>query len=212
MKKIFLVMIIFLFTTGCVQIEEASLDTLINQIVESKITIQNTIMRGYKYYLPKSLTSQKVDNFNEVIRSKHYDYYFYVDLVSYYNHKDMNYVVNSDNYFSYVINHDDKKGIVNISDLSDDLYLLRVSYNYANIEVKVRQEDLKTALSNVLIILSSLSYNDDAIKSFMGSDILSAKEEQINIFDNEEDRTNYIKYQESIFEEDEEDYDPDVIN
>lgn len=210
MKKIFLIVLLLSLSTGCVPIEKTSIDDLTNEVLNSKYPLYNHVMRGYKYYLPRNLASSKIDELNEVLKSKHYDYYLYVDLVSFYNNIANDFQEDSSLYYSHIINYNDKLGIINITKI-DDVYLIEVVYNYAKIEVKVNESDIKTALVNALTIVSTIDYNKDVIESMMSEDILSSAEEQVNIFEKENTGNNSLDVDENFDDEDEEFYDPDVI-
>ena len=85
MKKIILALIIVLTMSGCVNINNTTIDELIEVTMNSKYNLFNHQNKGFKYYLPRELFIVSDDEYNEVIKSKHYDYYLYVDLVRYFN-------------------------------------------------------------------------------------------------------------------------------
>ena len=41
-------------------------------------------------------------------------------------------------------------------------------YNYAKIELMVEEKDINQVVTNSIIMLSSINYNDDIIKNMMG--------------------------------------------
>lgn len=211
MKKILLAIVILVFTTGCVSIKNSNLDTLIDTTVNSKFSLYNQVMRGYKYYLPRELNSTYVNEYNEILKSKYYDYYLYIDLVSYFNKVDLKFEENKNYYFSKVINHKKKKGIINVQEISKEELLVEAIYNYSKIEVKINKEDLNEVVTNCMVVLTSIKYNDEVIKNIMSEDVLSASEEQINIFETNKNNNNYLDVDTDI-EEEEELPDPDVIN
>lgn len=214
MKKLFLITIcILVLTTGCVNIQKASIDDLITTTVHSKYKLYNHVNRGYKYYLPRELISMKQDEYNEIIKSKYYDYYLYVDLVRYFNHAEESFEVNNGNYYSRLLQTEDKSGILNIKQVAEDEYLIQVNYNYANIEVRVREKDIHTSLVNALVIVSSISYNDAIIKSLLEQNTLTSPDEQVKVFDIDTTEDDLLDVEEDVYSgNEEEDYDPDVIN
>lgn len=212
MKKYLFIMIVIvtLFTTGCVKINDASIDTLVDETINSKYKLYNHVNSGYKYYLPRALKSTITDEFNEIIKSKYYDFYLYVDLVAYHNKKTSLYVEDEKLFYSKLIDKDDKSGIINIKDNGND-YLIKIIYNYAKIEVKCKQKDLNEVVTESLVILSSITYIDDVIASNLNKNEFASAEEQVNIFDNTVVESNYLDEVDDTYKGNEDDYDPDVI-
>lgn len=212
MKKIVVILLALVVTTGCVNIKNTSLEDLTDMVINSKYSLYNHVNQGFKYYLPRTLKSVITDEYNEIIKSKYYDYYLYVDLVAYYNKKVSTYNQDNSLYYSRVINKDDKTGLINIDNI-DNEYIVNIEYNYASIEVKCNEEDLNEVVTSSLVILSSIKYNDDVIENLLADDVLSSAEEQITIFDNQGDESNTLDVVEDVYTgNEEEDYDPDVIN
>lgn len=210
MKKVLLCLLATIFLTGCVSINNASIDDLIGTTINSKYSLYNHVNRGFKYYLPRELTVSKSDEYNEIIKSKYYDYYLYVDLVRYFN-KDKEDYETKDVYYSALLNKDDKNGIINITALDNQEYLIEASYNYANIEVKVKEKDINAAVTNTLSILTSIEFNYDVVKNLLQEDKLSSKDEQVDVFKGDLSDDAYLDLEEEIYE-DEERSDPDMIN
>lgn len=73
MKKVILSLLIVVFLTGCVSIQNASIDDLVDTTINSKYTLYNHVNRGFKYYLPRELSVSKSDKYNEIIRDKKRD-------------------------------------------------------------------------------------------------------------------------------------------
>lgn len=216
MKKILIVIVtILVFTTGCsnvLNLKNASVDTIVDKTINSKYKLDNHINRGFKYYLPRELAVIKQDEQNEIIKYDEYDFYLYVDLISYYNKKDVNYEKNDDIYYSRVLLKDEKKGLVNIDVTSDEVYI-KVTYNYATIETKINNDDINNVISNIMIILSSITYNDDVIENILASNSHLGKDEVVDVFDNKKNDNTYLDIEETEYTgNEEEDYDPDVIN
>ena len=216
MKKILIVIVtILVLTTGCsnvLNLKNASVDTIVDKTINSKYKLDNHINRGFKYYLPRELAVIKQDEQNEIIKYDEYDFYLYVDLISYYNKKDVNYEKNDDIYYSRVLLKDEKKGLVNIDVTSDEDYI-KVTYNYATIETKINNDDINNVISNIMIILSSITYNDDVIENILASNSHLGKDEVVDVFDNKKNDNTYLDIEETEYTgNEEEDYDPDVIN
>lgn len=211
MKKVILMILICGFLTGCVSIHDASIDDLVATTINSKFSLYNHVNRGFKYYLPRELVISKSDEYNEIIKSKYYDYYLYVDLVRYFNNDSEEYEVNDKIYYSVILNKDDKKGILNITELEDKEYLIKASFNYANIEVKVKEKDINEAVINALTILTSIDFNYDVVKNLLQDDKLSSKEEQVDVFKGDLSEDAYLDIEDEIYTDDE-NKDPDMIN
>ena len=216
MKKIIISLLVLLLTTGCIPIASSSIEEITNTILSSKYALFNRVSGAYKYYLPREMKATITDEFNEILSSKYHDYYLYVDLVSYYNDVTVTYETDNTLYYSSLLYGEDETGLLNIEEVGVDEYIITMYYNYGRIEVKVNKSDINEAVTNSLVILSSIQYNDDIIENMMGDDILSSAEEQIDIFEEDKAESEYLdtlEEEEEIYtENEEEDYDPDVIN
>ena len=211
MKKSLLIVLLTLMTCGCVCINDVSLDTLVDTTLTSKYKLYNHVNSGYKCYLPRSLTARVTDEYNEIISSKYYDYYLFVDLVAYYNKKTSVYFTSDTIYYSKLINNGDKKGIIDVKKV-DDTFLVKVIYNYAKVEVKCNEDDLNEVITNALVILSSINYVDDIVANLLNKNEFASAEEKVNIFDNATGDTNYLDEVDDTYTGNEsDDYDPDVI-
>lgn len=209
-KKIIVILVLLLLITGCVNINSSSVDEIINVTLNSKYELFNQVNRGYKYYLPREMESSIKDDCNEIIKSKYYDYYLYVDLVSYYNNIEENYQVDDSIYISKLLND---KGILNVSKMANGDYVLQVVYNYSKIEIKVKYEDINEAISNSLVILSSIQYNRDVISKLVEDNQISGSEEEVQVFNINDSNNDYLEVDDTYTGEDSEtEYDPDVIN
>ena len=113
MKKVILSLLIVVFLTGCVSIQNASIDELVDTTINSKYALYNHVNRGFKYYLPRELEVSKSDKYNEIIKSKYYDYYLYVDLVRYFNKDSEDYQEKEGIFYSTILsNKEDRKSVV----------------------------------------------------------------------------------------------------
>lgn len=218
MKKVLLLFASLVLLTGCMRIDKTDTDDLITGILSSRIDVYNHTNKGFKYYLPNNLKSIKRDEYNEILKDSNYEYYLYVDLVSYYNKSITNYKEVEDSYYSKILVKDNNRGVINIVPTKDK-YLITIEYNYATVNVVVEEADIKNSLSNALIVVSTVKYNDDIIKRMLEENEFSSSAEIVNIFDTvsrKEDidngNTNLeddYDYEEEV---DDEIYDPDVIN
>lgn len=211
MKRILILLLSIGLVTGCTAIDDLSIEEIINDSLSSKYELHNKVNSGFKFYLPRGLKITKQDELNVIITSKYYDYYLYVDLVSYYNKKDIEYKRDESLVYSELLDYDKKKGIVNIKEVDLENVVIDVTFNYANIQVKVSKDDINKALMNVMAILGNITYQDDVIKSLLDEDILSASDELINVFDTDTNDTQTLDVDDTYTGNEEEDYDPDVI-
>lgn len=179
----FFVIIIALFTlSGCVHVNRDSYDVIANNIIDSNVQIYNHYDRGYKHYIPRGLSVKQSNEYNEIIKSNKYEYYLYVDLVSYFNKIQFEYKTNENAYYSTLIR--DGQGVIDIIQ-KDENYLVVVQYNYAKIETLVKEHDIKVAVSNSLIMLSTINYNNEVIQAMLDEGVLSLNERKVDIFDSD---------------------------
>ena len=88
-----------------------------------------------------------------------------------------------------------------------------MSYHYADIAAKVKREDINEAILNMIAVVNSVTYQDDVIKSLLDEDVLSSTEEKIDVFKTEVNDTQTLDTVDDTYTgNEEEDYDPDVIN
>ena len=210
MKKIILILAVIILT-GCTNVNNMSYDEIVNTIVSSKYEIYNENRSGYKYYTPSNISSSNTIDYNEILEDDTYRYYFYVDVISYYNRVIESYEVDNNAFYSKAINYQDKFGYIEINEVSNNKYLLEIMYNYAKIEVMVDKYDLSKAISNSLIILSSVKYNSEILETIVGENILTSKEIEFNIFETKKTESNFLEVEaNNIYVEEEND--PDLIN
>lgn len=212
MKKFLVVLIAILILSGCSNIQSKDYDTLINEAASSKYDIVNTYRTGYKYYAPVNMDISNILDYNETLEDSSHKYYFYVDVVSYYNRVIENYEVNPEAYYSKVINYQDKYGYIEINKWKNGKYLLEIMYNYAKIEVIVEESFLKEAVSYAMVILASVKYNNNVLENIVGENVLTSKEIEFNIFETKKSESNFLKVsEEDIYEDDDTVKDPDLV-
>ena len=212
MKKLLVVLIAILILSGCSNIQSKDYDTLINEAASSKYDIVNTYRTGYKYYAPGNMDISNILDYNETLEDSSHKYYFYVDVVSYYNRVIENYEVNPEAYYSKVINYQDKYGYIEINKWKNGKYLLEIMYNYAKIEVIVEESFLKEAVSYAMVILASVKYNNNVLENIVGENVLTSKEIEFNIFETKKSESNFLKVsEEDIYEDNDTVKDPDLV-
>lgn len=185
-KKLILILFIFSFTIGCTPINEMKEIEIIEKNISSIIHNANEFRTGYKYYLPRGLKIIETRDFNEVARGGIYNYYIYIDVVSYYNETVEAFKMNNNAYLSIPINYNEKLGYLEINEVNGK-YLIEIMYNYAKIEVIVKKDDIKLAIANSITILSTIEYNNKILANLMEENILMFEKIEFNIFDRKQD-------------------------
>ncbi len=211
-KQMFLV-VLMLFMCGCQTLNKTSVDDIINGFA-SDIKKVNTYRTGYSYYVPTGLTVSEYSLYNEILEADDMTFYFYVDLISYFNKVEFEYTKNESAYYSTSLKKDKKFGYLEINLKENDQYLIEIMFNYAKIEVMVDKQDIKRALSYAVTILRSVEYNDVIINNMLNENILSYQEETYNIFNTTSDEvSNYLKaVEQDQYVEEEQIKDIDLIN
>lgn len=209
MKKIIIIIGLLLALTGCTNIKDLSYEQIAQNFgVESPRV--NEFRTGYKYYLPRGMQVQDSTIFNEVLDDGRYNYYLYVDAVSYINKVKYEYEKNNTSEFSASITNDDKFGYIEVNLRENDKYLVEIMYNYAKIEVIVYERDINKCVAYAISILTSIAYNDNVIENYLGDDIFLSSEEAYDIFEIV-GSDNYLQFTDEVTET-EEVNDPDYIN
>ncbi len=198
MKKILLLGLAALILTGCtiVRIDTTSIDNILNVVLSKENTLYNRVGRGYKYYVPRGVTYIDSSGSNDKLYSNGVYYYLYLDEISYYYQKSLDYKEDDSKYYSRRIDNDGKLGYLEITK-QDDLYLIEFVYNYARIEALVPEEDINDTVLNSSYILSTIKYNSNIVKLSLEDDFLQNKEEKYDVFSakNQNDDS-FLRYEE----------------
>ena len=213
MKKVLCLLATVLLLCGCSKINDKNYDELINSVVASNYKMENTYRTGYKYYTPTNMDILNTLDYNETLADDNYKYYFYVDVVSYYNRVIEKFKEDDKAVYSKSINYEDKYGYIEINKWKNGKYLLEIMYNYAKIEVIVDEENIKSAITNSMVVLSSVKYNNNLSESIVGENVLTAKEIEFNIFETKKNESNFLKVsEEDVYEDNDVPNDPDLVN
>lgn len=192
MKKIILLTILLISLTGCVNINNTSIENLVSTIKQSKLSLTNEYRNGFTYYLPVNMNVLSSDKANEVLTDGNYNYYLYADMISFYNKTSFDYKENKTSYKSLNLKDDKASGYLEINQ-KNDKYLIEIMYNYAKIEVMVDKDKINEAISNSLIVISSIKFNKDIIENMLGKNVLSFSEEEFNIFETNSSTSNFLE-------------------
>ena len=192
MKKIVMLLSVFLLITGCsvTRIDNISIDKVVDTSVAVKIKSRNAIGKGYKYYLPKGVTRQSIDEYNERLYSNDDVYYLFIDVVSYLKKVDVEIPKHSDSYYFKELD----KGYIKI-DEKDNEYYVNIYYNYSYIESYVKKENINTAVSNMIFILSTMKFKKNILTSGASDEIISSYEETFSIkTSSKKEKINFLDY------------------
>ena len=182
-KKIIILMISILTLTGCTNLTTMSIDQVVDVMLEENTKLANNVFDGYKYYIPKGLKLITKDEYNASLKDEYNNtYYFYIDVVSFYNKEDVEYKVNNKAYFSKELDYNDKKGYLEITKIEEtDAYFIEYMYNYGKIEAFVKENEIKSAIINMSSILKSLEFNRTVLESLIGNNVLNYKEDTYDV-------------------------------
>ena len=216
MKKIVFIFVSIFLLTGCTTIdfEKLSVEDTINTIIEKDIDLYNNVFEGYKFYLPRGLKIVNKNKYNIEVLSENDTFYLYIDVISYYYKTKSTFEPSNSNYISKELRFNDQLGYINIIEVNDK-YFVEFMYNYGKIEALITKDKLNESILNMSYILSSIRYNNEVIKTFVGVNSLDYKEEEYNIFETKKEDSNFLEYIEKYdnYENDEEkNKDQDILD
>ena len=183
MKKLFILALMTILLTGCtaVRINTDSIDNIVSVVLSKDNKLYNRVGKGYKYYVPRGVSYIDTNELNEKLYSNGNYYYLYIDSISYYYNKKVEYKVNKSAYYSNVINNNDEQGYLEIKKFKN-LYFIEFMYNYAKIEAVVNKNDIEEVVLNASYILSTVKFNNNVIKLMLDKDYFTNREEKYDIF------------------------------
>ena len=182
-EKIILLIISILTLTGCTNLTNMSIDEVVDVMLKNDTNLSNNVFDGYKYYIPKGLRLLEKDEYNASFKDEYNNtYYFYIDVVSFYNKEEAEYKVNNKAYFSKELDYNNKKGYLEITKIEDtDAYFIEYMYNYGKIEAFVKENEIKSAIINMSSVLKSLEFNRTVLESLIGNNVLDYKEDTYDV-------------------------------
>ncbi len=202
MKKIVIILLGIFFLTGCVKVNDLTLDEISNYINENNVNI-NTYRKGYSFYMPKGFAIEKAGSNYVIFSTDSTNYYLYLDFISYRTGKKLEHSFNDDAYYKKEIDNNGNFGYIDIKLWKNNQYLIEIMYNYAKIEVMVDKDMMNKVLINSINILKSIQYNDAIIDELLESDSLDYTEEVFDMFKDALDNSNTLEHEnDNIINED----------
>lgn len=207
MRKTFILLLILVLCVGCTRIDNIeNKDKLVEAALENKEKTANTTSLGYKYYLPVGVSKVYDKDYNQEFKIDNNKIYLYADIVSYYYKNTLNFDESSGNSYYYKeINNNGKTGYIKIEQENSGKYYIKIIYNYAKIESYVLKTEINKILTNSMIILDSIEYNDTLIKNIIDDEhsISADKEYKIDKPNDTESKfseylSEYVQKEESV--------------
>lgn len=200
MKKLGLLLTLFILVfsvSGCsiTRIDTTDIDNIVNVVLSKENVLYNHVGKGYKYYIPRGVSYIDTVEFNDKLYSNGNYYYLYIDAISYFYQKDIDYKKDNNSYYFREININGKKGYININK-SDNKYLIDFMYNYAHIESLVDYSDINDVILNSSYILSTVKFNNNVVKIMLNEDYFKNKEERFELFNNDKDIESFLEVNE----------------
>ncbi len=217
MKKfVFIAFFVLFFTSGCTtyNVDNMTYDGIIKNTISNTTTLYNINNVGYRYYLPRGFMVSENKKYNQVLFSNNSKYYLNVDIISYYNKTVKKHEKNEELYFLYEFDINEKYGYLDIKKV-DDVFYIKMLYNYAIIEALVEEKDIKNAITNMSYILSSIRYNDSVILNLIGDSVFETSQVNYQIEKRKVDNTttkNFLDYVNSGADNKDIISDPDFID
>lgn len=193
MKKVIILFMGILLLTGCYNdILSDDTSAILDTFLSKNTNLVNTYSEGYKYYLPNEVVVDSKKDYNEVLDYNGYKYYLYVDVVSYFYKKDIEFVNNDSIYYSKYLSYNNKEGYINIEKIND-LYKVEMYYNFAKIETYVDYDNLNKTIINMCYITNSLVFNDSVASLGLNSSDDKLNEEKFDFYTPKKEG-NFIDY------------------
>lgn len=191
-KKIIIVLIGFLFLSGCTKLSDITYEDIISN-VGINVKNANVYRNGYSFYLPKGLSISDASSNYAIISSLRYNYYVYFDLLAFNQNKQISYEIKNDLFYSKNLSN----GYLEIKKQENEKYLIEIMYNYAKIEVMVDEDEIKEALINSISILNSIKYDQVVIENLIKDDNLNYTEEIFDMFKKAKKNSDILNYTET---------------
>ena len=196
MKKLIILALVTVILTGCtvVRIDTDNIDNIVNVVLSKDNDLYNRVGKGYKYYVPRGVSYIDTSDLNEKLYSDGHYYYLYIDAISYYHKKELDYKEKKDVYYSKKLEFNNKDGYLEIKK-EDNLYYIQYMYNYAKIEALVPRNLVETVVLNATYMLSTVKFNNNVIELMLDNNYFTDREEQYDIFSAKEKTDTYFNRQ-----------------
>ncbi|MDD6272036.1 MAG: hypothetical protein PUA90_00755 [bacterium] len=202
-KKILIIICVF-FLFGCesTNINNMTLEEIVNKQISLEPSNTTVNRKGYKYYLPQEFSVKEDDDYVQKLISNNNIYYLNIDIVSYYYKNNMDTIHELDDYEYYEFGDTDKSGYLRITKNNENFFV-ELCYNYAIIEVEVEESNLRYAISRAITILNSIKYNDLVIEKYITDNDVDTSETIYKIPEpkNKDNSKNILEYIESDLED-----------
>jgi len=183
MKKTFILLIILVLCVGCTRIDNVeNKDIIVNSVFQNNNKKANTTSIGYKYYLPIGVSKVYDKDYNQKFKIDDNYIYLYADIVSYYYKNTLNFnEENNNSYYYKKLNNNGKTGYIKIEKQEENKYYIKIVYNYAKIESFTKLSEINKILTNSMIILDSIDYNDKLIKNIIDDEYTLGTDKEYKI-------------------------------
>jgi hypothetical protein len=183
MKKLVILAVTALLLTGCtvVRIDTSNIDNIVSVVLSKNNDLYNRVGKGYKYYIPRGVSHIDTSDLNEKLYSEGNYYYLYIDAISYFHNKELDYNEKENAYYSKKIEINNKEGYLEINKV-DNLYFIEFMYNYGKIEALVPKNSIETVVLNATYILSTVKFNHNVIELMLDENYFTSREEVYDIF------------------------------
>ena len=200
-KKILFICFIFLLA-GCTNINDSQdYVSLVKNCFTSK-NVVNDVSLGYKYYVPKGVEKIHDYDYNQVFLSNDSSIYLYVDIISYYYKKDLQYQKTGKEFYYETFQKGNKKGYIKIEQ-EGDTYYVNIVYHYSKIEFYSDFNHLNKLITLSSVRLNSITYNDTVIEKVLEGNLGEFSEFTYEVKKPDGSSSNFSQYLEEYVQKEE---------
>ena len=200
-KKILFICFIFLLA-GCTNINDSQdYVSLVKNCFTSK-NVVNDVSLGYKYYVPKGVEKIHDYDYNQVFLSNDSSIYLYVDIISYYYKKDLQYQKTGKEFYYETFQNGNKKGYIKIEQ-EGDTYFVSIVYHSSKIEFYSDLNHLNKLITLSSVILNSITYNDTVIEKGLEGNLGEFSEFTYEVKKPDGSSSNFSQYLEEYVQKEE---------
>lgn len=200
-KKILFICFIFLLA-GCTNINDSKdYVSLVKNCFTSK-SVTNDVSLGYKYYVPKGVEKIHDYDYNQVFLSNDCSIYLYVDIISYYYKKDLQYQKTGKEFYYETFQNGNKKGYIKIEQ-EGNTYFVSIVYHYSKIEFYSDFNHLNKLITLSSVMLNSITYNDTVIEKVLEGNLGEFSEFTYEVKKPDGSSSNFSQYLEEYVQKEE---------